>query len=205
MKKSAQKNNDMLSARVGEIFVDSIKSIESAQGPLTSIVAEAAETLANTLANNHKIMICGNGGSASDSMHFSSELLNKYHRVRRPLPAISLATDMATLTSISNDESYDAVFSKQVEALAQPGDQLVVITTSGNSPSILQAVKAAHQKDIGCVALNGKDGGKLSPLLNANDIDIVVPSNSTARIQEVHGIVIHAFCEMIDLQLFGEL
>ena len=192
------------SARVDALWSDSIASIEAARRELTESVAEAATVLADALANNGKILICGNGGSASDSLHFSSELVNKFHRVRRPLAAISLAADVSTLTSIANDESYDAVFAKQVEALGRRDDILVVITSSGNSPSILQAVRAAHARDIRCIALNGKDGGALSPLLNARDIDIVVSAHSTARVQEIHGIIIHAFCELIDHQLFGD-
>ena len=192
------------SARVDALWSDSIASIEAARRELTERVAEAATVLADALANNGKILICGNGGSASDSLHFSSELVNKFHRVRRPLAAISLAADVATLTSIANDESYDAVFAKQVEALGRHDDILVAITSSGNSPNILQAVRAAHARGIRCIALNGKDGGALSPLLNARDIDIVVPGHSTARVQEIHGIIIHAFCELIDHQLFGD-
>ena len=192
------------SARVDALWSDSIASIEAARRELTERVAEAATVLADALANNGKILICGNGGSASDSLHFSSELVNKFHRVRRPLAAISLAADVSTLTSIANDESYDAVFAKQVEALGRRDDILVVITSSGNSPNILQAVRAAHARDIRCIALNGKDGGALSPLLNARDIDIVVSAHSTARVQEIHGIIIHAFCELIDHQLFGD-
>lgn len=192
------------SAQVDELFANSIRAIEAARSDLCELVGNAATSLATALANNGKILICGNGGSASDSLHFSSELLNKFHRVRRPLPGISLAADISTLTSISNDESYDAVFAKQVEALGAPSDRLVVITSSGNSPNILQAVRAAQAKSMVCIALNGKGGGALSPLLRDNDFDIVVPGHSTANIQEIHGIIIHAFCELIDHQLFGE-
>lgn len=196
-------------ARVDALFADSIRSIEVAQRELGAVVAEAALALADTLENGGKILICGNGGSASDSLHFSSELVNKFHRVRRPLAAISLATDVSTLTSIANDESYDAVFAKQVEALGRRGDVLVVITSSGNSPNLAQAVRAAQANDIRCIALNGQGGGALSPLLRGRgrgrDIDIVVAARSTARVQEIHAIIIHAFCELIDHQLFGEI
>ena len=194
----------VLSARVDALFTESIQSIEAARSNLTHIVADAASRIAAALQGNAKILICGNGGSASDSLHFSSELLNKFERVRRPLAAISLVADVSTLTSISNDECYDEVFSKQLAALANPGDILVVITTSGNSPSILRAVETAQRIGVCCIALNGKGGGKLSPMMSGQDIDIVVPGNSTARVQEVHGIIIHAFCELIDHQLFGE-
>ncbi len=191
--------------RVDELFADGIRTLEAARRELTEAVAAAATVLAEALENHGKILICGNGGSASDSLHFSSELLNKFARARRPLAAISLAADIATLTSVANDESYDAVFAKQVEALARRGDVLVVITSSGNSPSILRAVRAAQAADIRCIALNGKGGGALSPLLGERDLDLIAPGQSTARIQEIHGIIIHAFCELIDHHLFGEL
>ena len=193
------------SARVDALLSDSIRSIQTARRELTGVVAEAAAVLALALGNGGKILICGNGGSASDSLHFSSELVNKFVRVRRPLAAISLAADVSTLTSIANDECYDAVFARQVDALGRDGDALVAITTSGNSPSILRAVRAAQAKNIRCVALNGRGGGALSPLLGERDIDIVAPGDSTARVQEIHGIIIHAFCELIDHQLFGEI
>ena len=192
-------------ARIDALWSDSIASIKAARRELTDGVAEAAALLAEVLDKDGKILICGNGGSASDSLHFSSELVNKFERIRRPLAAVSLAADISTMTSIANDESYDAVFARQVEALARRGDVLVVITTSGNSPSILRAVRAAQDRNIRRIALNGRDGGALSPILNADDIDIVAPGASTARIQEIHGIIIHAFCELIDHQLFGEI
>ena len=193
-----------LSAQVEAMFADGIGTLEAARRELPETAAAAAAALAESLAHGGKILICGNGGSASDSLHFSSELLNKFERVRRPLAAVSLSADISALTSIANDESYDAVFSKQIEALGRDGDMLVAITTSGNSPNILQAVRAAHAANMRCVALNGKGGGELSKLLGANDIDIIAPGRSTARIQEIHGILIHAFCDLIDRQLFGD-
>jgi len=186
------------------LLSNSIESIEQAR-QLAPVVVQAAVTMASSLDQGGKILICGNGGSAADSLHFSGELLNKFVRVRKPLAAISLAADVSTITSIGNDESYDAVFSKQVEALGNADDVLVVITTSGNSPSILRAVEVAHGAGLQVVTLNGRDGGALSSLLDDRDIDIVVPLQSTARIQEVHGIIIHAFCQFIDQQLFGEV
>ncbi len=196
-----------LSARVDALFSDGIDALEAARRELPGVVAEAALALAQSLENGGKILVCGNGGSASDSLHFAGELLNKFHRVRRPLAAISLAADVSTLTAIANDESYDAVFAKQVEALGRRGDVLVVITSSGNSPSILRAARAAQAGELRCIALNGKGGGALSPILKERDgdLDIIAPGRSTARVQEIHGIIIHAFCELIDHQLFGEL
>ena len=192
-------------ARVDALLADSIQSIEAARRELTDVIAEAANALAHTLDHDGKILICGNGGSAADSLHFSAELVNKFQRVRRPLAAISLNADVSTLTSIANDESYDAVFARQIEALGRRGDILVAITSSGNSTNILQAVRTAQVKHIRCIALNGKGGGALSPILKQHDIDIVAPGDSTARVQEIHGIIIHAFCELIDHQLFGDI
>ena len=192
-------------ARVDALLADSIQSIQAARREITDVVAEAATALAEALGNDGKILLCGNGGSAADSLHFSAELVNKFQRVRRPLAAISLNADVSTLTSIANDESYDEVFARQVEALGRRGDILVAITSSGNSSNILQAVRAAQANHLRCIALNGKGGGALSPILNQHDIDIVAPGDSTARVQEIHGIIIHAFCELIDHQLFGDL
>ncbi len=192
-------------ARVDALFADSIASIQTARQQLPDAVAAAATMLIESLHNDGKILICGNGGSAADSLHFSSELVNKFQRARQPLAAICLAADVATLTSIANDESYAVVFAKQVEALGRRGDILVAITSSGNSMSILQAVRAAHARNMRCIALNGRDGGALSPLMNEHDINLIAPGNSTARIQEIHGIIIHAFCELIDHQLLGEI
>lgn len=187
-----------------QLLDDSAAAIEGARA-LESKVLAASILMAEALQAGGKILVCGNGGSAADSLHFSSELLNKFFRVRRPLASICLAADVSTLTSIGNDESFDQVFAKQVEALGKAEDVLVAITTSGNSPSILNAVSAAQNASIAVVTLNGREGGALSPMLRAQDIDIVVPQNETARIQEVHGIIIHAFCQFIDQQLFGEL
>ena len=192
------------SAQFTQLLDHSVAAIESARS-LSNNVLQASTLMAESLEAGGKILVCGNGGSAADGLHFSGELLNKFYRVRRPLASICLAADVSTLTSIGNDESYDQVFAKQVEALGKKEDVLVAITTSGQSPSILNAVKSAHQENIRVVTLNGRDGGKLSPMLNAHDIDIVVPQNETARIQEVHGIIIHAFCQFIDQHLFGEL
>ena len=191
-------------AQIDALFADSIRTMETARAGLAERIGEAALLLADTLAAGNKILICGNGGSASDSLHFSSELVNKFERRRRPLPAISLAADVAALTSIANDESYEMVFAKQVRALAARGDVLVLITSSGNSPNIIAAARAAQDADMRCIALNGKNGGRLSACLTARDLNLVVPSDSTARVQEVHGIIIHIFCDLIDRQLFGE-
>jgi D-sedoheptulose 7-phosphate isomerase len=142
-------------------------------------------------------------GSAGDAQHFSSELLNRFERERPSLPAIALTTDSSTLTSIANDYSYNEVFSKQIRALGQPGDVLLAISTSGNSANVIQAIQAAHDREMIVVALTGRDGGGMASLLLPEDVEIRVPSTVTARIQEVHLLAIHCLCDLIDSQLFG--
>ncbi|MEL7401623.1 MAG: SIS domain-containing protein, partial [Pseudomonadota bacterium] len=139
-----------------------------------------------------------------DAQHFSSELLNRFERERPSLPAIALTTDPSTMTSIANDYSYNEVFSKQIRALGNPGDVLLAISTSGNSANVIQAIQAAHEREMTVVALTGKDGGGMASLLTADDVEVRVPSDVTARIQEVHLVVIHSLCDFIDCSLFGE-
>jgi D-sedoheptulose 7-phosphate isomerase len=155
------------------------------------------------LLQDAKILTCGNGGSAGDAQHFSSELLNRFEQERSGLPALALTTDSSTLTSIANDISFNQIFARQIQALGHPGDLLLAITTSGKSPNILAAVDAAHEKELTVIALTGRDGGDLATHLYATDVEIRVPSDSTARIQEVHLLTIHCLCDLIDRQLFG--
>jgi len=182
---------------ISDHFKASAKSILDNQF-LEPEIESIAKTLYASFEAGGKLMICGNGGSAADAQHLSSELLNRYKRERRELPGITLTADGSTLTSIGNDYDYSEVFSKQVKALGQPGDCLMVITTSGNSANILKAVEAAHEKSLMVVALNGKSGGKLNQVLANDDINLVVKGDVTARIQEVHGLAIHCICELID-------
>lgn len=165
---------------------------------LAKQIEEAAKVIFECFESGGKLMICGNGGSAADAQHLSSELLNRYHRDRRELPGIALSTDTSTLTSIGNDFDYSQVFSKQVSALGKPEDLLLLISTSGNSNNLIKAAQIAHEKSIKCVALNGKGGGKLNAELDSRDINIIVRGDITARIQEVHGLIIHCLCELID-------
>jgi D-sedoheptulose 7-phosphate isomerase len=151
-----------------------------------------------------KIMTCGNGGSAADSQHFAAELLNRFEKERPPLAAVALTTDTSTLTSIANDYSYDQVFAKQVRALGHPSDVLLAISTSGNSPNVVEAIRAAHEREVRVVALTGKGGGAIGPLLNETDVHICVPADRTSRIQEVHLLTLHCLCDGIDCMLLGE-
>ncbi len=184
-------------------FQASIETKQNALNLLGEPIQLASSTLNQALLGGHKILVCGNGGSASDAQHFSSELLNRYDRDRPGLPAIALTTDSSTLTSIANDYDYRQIFSKQVAALGQPGDVLLAISTSGQSPNIVEAIQAASENEMQIIALTGKDGGSMSQVLGENSVEIRVPSNVTARIQEVHILVIHILCELLDLQLLG--
>lgn len=189
--------------RVAAHFNESIANLQAAVQPLAGPVAKAAECISQSLLNGGKMLICGNGGSAADAQHFSSELLNRFEAERPGLPAVALTTDSSTLTSIANDYEYAEVFARQVRALGQPGDILFVITTSGNSTNVTQAIHAGHEKEMSCIILNGRDGGKAAGVMAGDDIGIIAPGESTARIQEVHGLVIHCICDLIDWKIFG--
>ena len=192
-----------LTDRVQQLFNDSIQTKMQAQADLAGPIARAAELMVSRMLDGSKIMSCGNGGSAADAQHFSSEMLNRFERERPGLPAMALSTDSSTLTSIANDYDYDEVFAKQVRALGQPGDVLLAISTSGESPNVNAAVEAAHEREMYVVALSGKDGGRLASLLREEDREIRVVSETTARIQEVHLLAIHCLCDLIDQQLLG--
>lgn len=170
---------------------------------LCGLIEFASQRIVDALLNEHKVLTCGNGGSAGDAQHFSSEMLNRFERERPALPAIALSTDTSTITSIANDYHFDEIFAKQIRALGQTGDILLVYSTSGNSGNVIKAVTVAHEKDMRVIALTGKDGGTLAETLNEADIEIRVPSDSTARIQEVHLLISHCLCDLIDQQLFG--
>ncbi len=192
-----------MQSRIKQLFQASIETKQKAMESLPQAIEQASMLMVNSLLAEGKILACGNGGSAGDSQHFSSELLNRFERERPSLPAIALTTDSSTITSIANDYSYDEVFSKQIRALGRAGDVLLAISTSGNSANIIQAIHAAHDRDMQVVALTGRDGGNMAQVLTPLDIEIRVPSNITARVQEVHLLVIHCLCELIDRQLFG--
>jgi len=193
---------DMLT-RIREMFTESIQTKIDAADALPDSITMAAEMLVSALINGNKILSCGNGGSAGNAMHFSSEMLNRFERERPSLPAISLNTDVNTITAIANDYDYSQIFSKQVKALGQTGDILLAISTSGNSKNVIEAMKAALSRDMLIIVLSGKDGGEMAGLVSVNDVEIRVPSPSTARIQEVHLLVIHSLCDLIDNRLFG--
>ena len=188
--------------RIRNHFLDSIEAKTNAVDELIIPIKHAANCISRSLLNEGKILSCGNGGSAGDAQHFSAELLNRFEIERPGLPAVALTTDSSTLTAIANDYQYDQIFSKQIHALGTNRDVLLAISTSGNSPNIMEAVHAAHEREMIVICLTGKKGGKLAELLKTDDVEIRVPSDRTARIQEVHLLVIHCLCDIIDAILF---
>ena len=189
--------------RIQQQFGEGIEAKIAAADQLPGVIEQAAQLMLKSLLDGHKILSCGNGGSAGDAQHFSAEMLNRYERERPPLPAIALSTDTSTLTAIANDYAYDQVFVNQIQALGQADDVLLAITTSGQSANIITAIEAAHSCQMPVIALTGKDGGKVAGVLQEGDIEIRVPSQKTSRIQEIHLVVIHCLCDLIDHELFG--
>lgn len=185
-------------------FAESIAVKQASMATLGSDIAAAADLMIATLRAGGKILSCGNGGSAGDAQHFSAELLNRFEMERPGLPAVALTTDSSTLTAIANDYDYEQIFSKQIRALGSPNDCLLAISTSGHSPNVLAAVTAAHDRNMQVVALTGRDGGPIAAAMAQDDVEIRVPSERTARIQEVHLVVIHCLCDAIDRTLFGD-
>ncbi len=191
--------------RIRGHFEESIAVKQAAMDTLPAAIAEASRVMTDALNRGGKILSCGNGGSAGDSQHFSAELLNRFEIERPGLAAVALTTDTSTLTAIANDYAFQQIFSKQVMALGNPGDCLLAISTSGNSDNVLEAVYAAHDQSMSIVALTGGDGGSIRENLGNDDIEICVPSSRTARIQEIHLVVIHCLCDAIDRTLFNDL
>lgn len=171
---------------------------------LAKPIAEGAQIFFDCVANDGKILCCGNGGSAADAQHFAAELLNRFEKERPGLACVALTTDSSVLTSIANDYDYLQIFSKQVRALGLPGDCLLAISTSGNSPNVLAAIHAAHERSMRVIVLTGRDGGEMARALNSNDVLICVEAQRTARIQEVHLLALHCLCDLIDFHLLGE-
>lgn len=194
-----------LMRRVQAQFEASIETKRRALEVLSAPICAATEAMAAALSADGKILACGNGGSAGDAQHFAAELVGRFERERRGLAAVALTTDTSILTAVANDYDYTQIFSKQVEALGRRGDVLFAISTSGNSANVIAAIDAAHARGVRVVAMTGKDGGKIAKLLRADDIELRVPAERTARIQEVHLLALHCLCDGIDTLLFGEI
>ena len=196
--------DDGLENHVRIAIAHHVEIVERCLAPLAPLIVAAAAMMVRTLLSGRKILLCGNGGSASCAQLFSSHLLNRYTHERPGLPAIALTADVATVTAIANDHGFSDVFARQVMALGHAGDVLVVFSTTGNSPNLARAVEAAHSRDMHCITLNGRDGGELAAVLANGDVDICVAGESTARIREVHILVVHCLSELIDYQLLGQ-
>jgi D-sedoheptulose 7-phosphate isomerase len=182
-------------------FLESAAAKEEAARSLAEPVARAADMLLAALRNGNQVLLCGNGGSAADAQHIAAELVGRYTRERRGYPAVALTTDTSALTAIGNDYGYDRIFERQVEALGRPGDVLIGISTSGNSPNVLKAVAMAKGMGLRTIGLAGKDGGALK---GAVDLALVAPHGVTARIQEVHITIGHILCDLVEARLVGE-
>ena len=193
-----------ISKRIIKHFKDSAELKLKVKDSLAKPVGEAAQVFFDCVTHDGKIMCCGNGGSAADAQHFAAELLNRFEKERPGLACVALTTDSSVLTSIGNDYDFNQIFSKQVRALGLPGDSLLAISTSGNSPNVVAAIHAAHERDMRVIALTGRNGGEMAEILRESDILICVDAQSTARIQEVHLLTLHCLCDIIDYLLLGE-
>ncbi len=195
----------MLEQRIQKHFIDSADLKYQAAPLLSQPIAAAVQAMLACVTNGGKVLACGNGGSAADAQHFAAEFVGRYERERPELAAIALTTDSSIITAIANDYDFGSVFSRQVRALGQPSDVLLAISTSGDSANVLAAIDAAHEREMVVVGLSGRGGGKMAQVLRDTDVHICVPHERTARIQEVHILVLHCICDAVDTQLLGNL
>lgn len=194
-----------LEDRIRHLFGVNIESKIAMADALSIEIAQASQRLITCLLNDNKILLCGNGGSAANCLHFSSAMLNHFDVERPPLPVLSLTTDLSAMTAIANEGHYDQVFARQIQALGQENDVLIALSTTGNSNSILNAVNAANEKGIDTIALSGRDGGVLANHLGPEDFELRVPGDTAAQIRETHLFILHCFCDLIDQALFGQM
>jgi D-sedoheptulose 7-phosphate isomerase len=191
--------------RVRYLFGANIETKIAVADALSDVIAKSGQRLVNCLLNEGKILICGNGGSAANCMHFASSMLNHFEVERPSLPVFNLSADVTTLGSFANEHHYGQVFARQIQALGQEQDVLLLLTTSGNSDSMLHALHAANERGMDTIALSGRDGGVLANHLGPEDIELRVVSDSAARIRELHLFILHCFCDLIDQSLFGQV
>lgn len=192
-----------IAKRIGKHFTESAQLKTQSAKVLPALLGQAAQRIVQCLMGEGKVLVCGNGGSAADAQHFAAELVNRFEVERPPLAAIALTTDSSVLTSIANDYEYDQIFSKQVRALGASGDVLLAISTSGNSRSVIEGMRAAHERQMAVIGLTGRNGGMMAELFSEDDIHVCVPHVNTARIQEVHILCLHCLCDAIDCLLLG--
>lgn len=191
--------------RVRHLFGLHIETKIAAADALSDSIAKAASRLIQCLLNDGKILICGNGGSSANCMHFTSAMMNHFEVERPSLPVVNLCADAASLSAFANENHYNQFFARQIQALGQDKDALLILTTSGNSDSMLHALQAANERGIDTIALSGRDGGVLANHLGPEDIELRIQSDSAARIREVHLFILHCFCDLIDQSLFGQV
>lgn len=194
-----------IESRITRHFQDSITTKQRVAADLTPLIAAAARAMVGCLKKGGKILSCGNGGSAGDAQHFAAELVGRFERERAELAAIALTTDSSILTAVANDYSFEEIFSKQVRALGKSGDILFAISTSGNSKNVVAAIEAAHLKGLHIIGMTGRNGGKIASLMKAGDVLLNVDAQVTARVQEVHLLMLHCLCDSIDNLMFGEI
>ena len=191
--------------RVRHLFGVSIEAKIAVADTLSAEIAKAGLRLVNCLLNDGRILLCGNGGSAANCLHFTAAMLNHFEVERPPLPVMALSTDMSVLTAVTNEGHYDQIFARQIQALGQQGDVLLALSTTGNSDNVLQAVNAANDRGMDTIALSGRDGGVLANHLGPEDIELRVLADTAARIRETHLFILHCFCDLIDQSLFGQM
>lgn len=191
--------------RVRHLFGVSIEAKIAVADSLSAEIAKAGLRLVNCLLNDGRILLCGNGGSAANCLHFTAAMLNHFEVERPPLPVMALSTDMSVLTAVTNEGHYDQIFARQIQALGQQGDVLLALSTTGNSDNVLQAVNAANDRGMDTIALSGRDGGVLANHLGPEDIELRVLGDTAARIRETHLFILHCFCDLIDQSLFGQM
>ena len=194
----------MIEQRIQQHFIDSADLKYQAAQSLSKPIAAAVQAVLACVTSGGKVLACGNGGSAADAQHFAAKFVGRFERERPGLGAIALGTDCALLTAVADDYDFSLVFAKQVRALGQAGDVLLAISTSGDSANVRAAMEAAHEREMTVVALTGRGGGKMTHALRETDVHICVPHERTARIQEVHLLVLHCICDGVDTQLLGD-
>tara|TARA_B100000809_G_scaffold263697_1_gene317597 strand:+ start:1737 stop:2354 length:618 start_codon:yes stop_codon:yes gene_type:complete len=194
---------DPLEQRVITLFHESIEAKMHAGEALAPLISEASQMIVHALLGENKILTCGNGTSAAQAQIFTSSLVNCFEQERPSLPAITIGTDITTQTAAAIEQSFNEAYAKQIRALGHSGDILLIVTISGNPSNLLQAIRAAHDRDMSVIALTGNDGGDIAALLDTNDIELRVPVASKARIHEVHMLTLFSLCDLIDGQLFG--